>query len=252
MDVPKIEPINVKQYEVKQSKYSMVPKIPFRSIILGPSGSGKTILLQNMILDIYRGCFSRIYIFSPSIIVDDVWTPVKKYIKDEMKVEDDEKDRIYFDHYDPADLLHVIDTQHKVVEYMKKQKDTKKLFSILIIVDDFADSPEMTRQSKLLHSMYTRGRHHAINVITATQKFSCIAPTIRVNATDLFVYKLRNYRDMEAMVEEIQAMLPSKKDLLDIYHMATHEPYSFMFVNLRARTLNDTFMINFAKRIKIE
>ena len=29
----------------------------------GPSGSGKTVLLQNMILDLYNNCFSRIYIF---------------------------------------------------------------------------------------------------------------------------------------------------------------------------------------------
>ena len=50
--VPKIEPISLKEYDVKQSRYSMVPQIPFRSIVLGPSGSGKTILLQNMILDI--------------------------------------------------------------------------------------------------------------------------------------------------------------------------------------------------------
>ena len=56
----------------------IAPKIPFRSIILGPSGSGKSILLQNMILNIYRNCFSRIYIFSPSIDVDDTWSPVKK------------------------------------------------------------------------------------------------------------------------------------------------------------------------------
>ena len=59
--VPNIQPIKLKEFETKQSKYDMVPKIPFRSVILGPSGSGKTILLQNMILDIYRTCFSRIY-----------------------------------------------------------------------------------------------------------------------------------------------------------------------------------------------
>ena len=62
-NIPKIHPIKVKEYENKQSKYEMVPKLPVRSIILGPSGSGKTILLQNMVLDIYRDCFNRIYIF---------------------------------------------------------------------------------------------------------------------------------------------------------------------------------------------
>ena len=53
MTTPKIEPINIKDYTVKQSYYETVGKLPIRSIILGPSGSGETVLLQNMILDIY-------------------------------------------------------------------------------------------------------------------------------------------------------------------------------------------------------
>ena len=64
---PKVEPIHVKEFTVKQSKYEACGKLPIHSVILGPSGSGKTVLLQNMILDIYRDCFSRIFIFSPSI-----------------------------------------------------------------------------------------------------------------------------------------------------------------------------------------
>ena len=74
----KIEPIQVKQYEVKQSKYKQCGTLPIRNIVLGPSGSGKTILLQNLILKVYRGFFERIYIFSPSIIVDSTWDPVKE------------------------------------------------------------------------------------------------------------------------------------------------------------------------------
>ena len=53
-------------------------------------------------------------------------------------------------------------------------------------------------------------------------------------------------------MEEVQAMLPKKKELLDIYHMATSEPYSFLFVNLRAKRLNDVFMIRFDKKIEVE
>ena len=100
----------------------MVPKVPFRSIVLGPSGSGKTILLQNMLLDIYKNCFSRIYIFSPSIDVDSTWIPVKYYIEKEMKIKHDkDKEPIYFDHYDAAALSNIIATQHTVIEYIKKQ-----------------------------------------------------------------------------------------------------------------------------------
>ena len=97
-EVPKIEPIKLQEFEVKQSKYDIVPRIPFRSIILGPSGSGKTILLQNLVLNVYKNCFIRIYIFSPSIDVDSAWLPVKPYIEKEMKVRTDKED-IYFNHY---------------------------------------------------------------------------------------------------------------------------------------------------------
>ena len=60
---PVIKPIKVKEYSFKQSKYKQCSYLPVRSIILGPSGSGKGILLQNIIFDIYRDCFERMYIF---------------------------------------------------------------------------------------------------------------------------------------------------------------------------------------------
>ena len=77
MNFPEIKPIQTVEYESKQSKYEHCGKLPIRSIILGPSGSGKTVLLVNMILDIYKKCFNRVYIFSPSIRVDTTWGPVK-------------------------------------------------------------------------------------------------------------------------------------------------------------------------------
>ena len=59
-----------------------------RSMLVGPSGSVKTVLLTNMIIDIYKGCFSIIYIWSPSISVDNTWKPVKDYIRDHIKPND--------------------------------------------------------------------------------------------------------------------------------------------------------------------
>ena len=120
MNVPKIEPIKVTEYETKQSKYPHCGRLPIRSIVLGPSGSGKTVLLTNLILDVYKGCFSRIYIFSPSIDVDATWKPVKNYIKEHDMCGSEEQ--CFFDHYNPEDLEKIIETQRKVVQYMKDQK----------------------------------------------------------------------------------------------------------------------------------
>ena len=48
--------------------------------------------------------------------------------------------------------------------YMKKQ-EYKKLYNILIVIDDFADNPSFTRHSKLLRALYARGRHLMISTI---------------------------------------------------------------------------------------
>ena len=91
-----------------------------RSMLVGPSGLGKTVLLTNMILGMYKGCFSRIYIWSPSIEVDQTWKPVKDYIRDHIKPNDREK--CYFDSYDPSELEQVIKkTQQKVIDYQKQE-----------------------------------------------------------------------------------------------------------------------------------
>jgi len=68
-------------------------------------------LISNLILDIYRGCFQRVFIFSPTINLDSVWKPVKDYISKEMKVSN--KEKIYFEDYDPKDLEAVIEKQRK-------------------------------------------------------------------------------------------------------------------------------------------
>ena len=132
-----------------------MPKLPLRGVILAPSGSGKTVLLSNLILKMYRGCFERVYVFSPSVNVDQTWEAVKKYQEDVMKVKESDTEKLYFDHYDPEDLENIISTQHKVILHMKKQKHSH-LFSILVIVDDFADDPSFSRHSKMLQPVHKR------------------------------------------------------------------------------------------------
>ena len=203
MSAPKIIPIQLKEYNCKQSKYNgVVPKLPMRSMLCGPSSSGKTVL-SNMVLGIYRDCFSRICIWSPSINVDPTWRPVKDYIRDHIKPGD--RENIYFDSYEASELEQVIKTRQKVIDYQKEQKH-KDLYQILVIVDDFVDDVNFTRKSQLLHHLYIRGRHYMISTIAATQVFRQISPVIRKNLTHLLIYRLRNYEDLEAIVEEMSAI----------------------------------------------
>ena len=92
MITPSLKPIQSKDHTCSQGHYGdIVPKLPMRSKLVAPSGASKTMLLTNMILDMYKGCFSRIYVWSPSIEVDSTWKPVKDYIRDHIKPSDREK-----------------------------------------------------------------------------------------------------------------------------------------------------------------
>jgi ERCC4-related helicase len=89
--VPNIKPVSTTEYNLKQSKYEYAGKLPQRRLIVAPSGNGKTVLIQNLILDIYRNCFEKIYIFSPSIFIDDAFKRIIQYCKNELnQIEDDE------------------------------------------------------------------------------------------------------------------------------------------------------------------
>ena len=186
------------------------------------------------------------YLFCPSINVDyQTWEPVKKYL--DKEVNDGYKDdTFYFDHYDEEGLK-IIDTQRKIIEYQKKHNH-HKLFSILIVVDDFADDVKFSRNSKLLHSLFTRGRHSQISTVVATQKFNALSPIIRVNASDLYVFRLRNYSDLQAFLDEVSA-IADKNSILEMYSMATDEPFS-LTIKLTAKNKNDIFMIRFDKKLK--
>ena len=92
MTTPSLKPIQIREHTCKQGHYGdIVPTLPMRSMLVGPSGSGKPVLLTNITLDIHKGCFSRVYIWSPSNEVDSTWKPVKDYIRDHIKPSDREK-----------------------------------------------------------------------------------------------------------------------------------------------------------------
>ena len=129
----KIKVFPTPDYRSKQPSDPVVPKLPSTGILLGPSKSGKTVALK------------RIYIFSPSINVDDGWRPVKQYIEETMKVPTD-REQVYFEDWDEAALRQIIRQQRKITETSKQLK-MKQLYQKLILVDDFADSPHLHKRT---------------------------------------------------------------------------------------------------------
>ena len=85
-----------------------------------------------------------------------------------------------------------------------------------------------------------------ISTITSTQVYKQISPIIRKNITNLLIYRLRNYGDLDYIIEEMSAIC-DKKTLLQMYHEAVSEPYSFLYINLMMKYKHKMLMQRFTK-----
>ena len=150
----KIKLFPTTEYSSKQSSDPVVPLVPCTGIFLGPSKSGKTVALISLILEQYRGVFERIYVFSPSVNIDDGWIPVKKYIEGDLGVNTER------DEWDEAALRRIIQQQRKITEASKKL-EMKKLYQVLVVIDDFADTPQLHKPHGALDTLFIRGPAHA-------------------------------------------------------------------------------------------
>jgi len=206
-----------------------------------------------MVIRLYKGCWARIYIFSPSVEVDSAWLPVKDYVEKSLGV-DPQKERCFFSEWNPGALQAIVDQQKELIEYQKKQKH-KKLHGICIIVDDFADDPRIMHAGSgasaggsMLNTLFVRGRHLVISTLVSSQKLRLVSSTIRVNLQFLCVWRLRNHQELESLLEEVSAVY-DKKTLMQMYHMATDEPYSFWYILLTAKKKEEMFFLRFEKRL---
>ena len=136
------------EYTSKQPRDPVLPKLPMTGILLRPSKSGKTVALISMILEQYRGCFERIYVFSPSINVDDGWRPVKRYIA----------------HRPGTDLLRGVGRAGAAPDYSPAAKDhgDQQADEAAIPLPDFDRYRRFRRQSAPAQSLGRQRAGHAV------------------------------------------------------------------------------------------
>ena len=223
-----------------------------RAIIVGPGGFGKTVVLVNLLTrpEAYRGCYERIYVFSPSVNLDKNWDIVKRYQTNSLKA--GPREQLYFPSFSEETLQGIIDRQEKIT-MIQKERGMRKLYAIAIVLDDIADRVDIARNSHALQTLYVRGRHFCISVFCSVQKYRVLSNLIRINATDLLIGHIRNQADLDALAEETSALVPEgKKGFLALYHYATKERYSFLNCKLSDPDKTNTFWLRFDHPIHLQ
>ena len=143
--------------------------------------------------------------------------------------------------------------KHSDIVQKQKDRGDRKLFGMLVIVDDFGDDASVLHKGggSVLNRLFLSGRHHAISTIVAVQKLTLVSTPIRVNATGLLAFRVRNQKEYESIESEVTALV-DKHTFREIWEEATSEPYSFLFIRLNARNLNETFMKRFEQHFTFE
>ena len=244
----KIQVHDKSNWECKQSRHGHLPKLPARGIFLAPSQIFKSACMSDLILRHYRGCFERIFIFSPSVDIDSVWDPVKEYVRVGMGVPDSEK--CFFHEFDHDALNKIVADQHKLTIAMKEKKGNKKLFNILIVIDDWSDDPTVLHNQgkNVLNTLFTRGRHQNISCWVSAQKLTTISTVIRTQTQFYCIGRMRSQKELQSLLEEISATYPVKT-LQRLYDIATQQEHGFLYINLT--TNPPEFFSQFTHRLSI-
>ena len=103
--------------------------------------------------------------------IDSAWQPVKDYVHKVMGVPEEEE--CFLDTWDEEKISEILETQRKIVEFQKKETASKKIYGVCIVVDDFADSPQVLASrsgGNALNQLLVRGRHMMISCMILSQK----------------------------------------------------------------------------------
>lgn len=210
---------------------------PFTHIISAKIGSGKTHYLMNLIKKHYLNHFEKIYVFCPTVNMDNKWDELsdlnhsKKLLK-RVKGEYKESNYIVYDNEDEYDVklkelyesyLHhnmIFDEDFKMYKKITEgEKDTEPP-KTLIIFDDCSGINQITHGNTIL-KLIRKSRHLNISIIYAIQDIRSVSPTIRNNTRLLTLFKSFNEEELIKVYEAFTLPTTKKnfiKVLFDIFN----------------------------------
>jgi hypothetical protein len=226
------------------------PDLPTSFILAAPTASGKTMIILNLLLRYYKDMFARIWFFSPSIKLDPQYAPLRKYLE---KMSDQDREPLMFEDLDQQTLGKILHEQRLISEECRKRKE--KIPQVCVILDDLADRGDILQKRQgaasggsWLVTLATRGRHFGVTWIVSSQVLNLVGTVIRKNCRAMCVWRLRNYKEVETLCEELSGVY-DKNTLLEMYRAATAEPFSFLFIRLDAKTRDTMFYLRFEQRL---
>ena len=242
--MPEVKALKLgKQLEVPQPKNAPFFKLPRNECMVTVSGGGKTVAHIRTLIDGDKlgGLFDKYIVLSPNCFTDPNYSVLAAYIE---RATGQKKHECMFDKWDPQIILDTMEEMRKANAYVRKnrkQLQATRLYSCHLTVDDWADSPHVSKSSSSpLIQLFTKGRHSQCSCTVLTQKFRLLNSAIRINCHSLWIGRVTSSMELKALAEEFGAAAGSEDNFLEMVRRATASDFGFLFIvfGLRIRFFN--------------
>ena len=142
------------------------------NIIVGKMGQGKSSLMVNLVKNVFKKCFAKIYIFIPE-------SSRKSIDKD-----------IFGRHLPEDQLFDELTEENLEYVYNRLQEDTEEGDFSLLIIDDFQVQLKDIRIVAILERIITKMRHLRCTVFLLNQNYVKLVKNLRLLVSNIILFNV--------------------------------------------------------------
>ena len=249
-----VKPIRSGEWKYKQSRFDHLPRVPFRCLCSGRSAAGKGVLVTNVVTNFFRDAFKKVYVFAPTVHLDNTWQTIAHHCKRNLK-QSDLREQFLFEDFDTAALADIMKRQRRDISIQKADDDIRELKGCLIVLDDFSDNNQLKlRSNGIVTKLMTTGRHYGISLWINVHSINSLGPLARRQASTLVVFKITNSREYQSLREQFGQLI-GLEAFDAAYELAAgpNSPaYSFLTIYPNSHDPKRMLMARFDQRLEPE
>ena len=146
---------------------------------------------------------------------------IAKHVLSNMKDSDEEMARII----DKHGLEDIEDRITYIAEKLQKYQTAQYPFHTLLVLDDFAASPLLSKKDSPLVRMMTKTRHYNLTVIIVVQTIRFVCLNVKRLATDVVLFSKFSDEDFLSVLEQTSNDLNKKAALEQYRHLTGIHDY---------------------------